>query len=350
MRPLDGGLGELLAAGVAAGAFPAAAAWVAHRGAVVASAAAGPVRLETLWDVASLTKPMVVGSLAMAGVSAGWLSLDEGVAVGGARPSVASLLAHRSGLPAWLDLAAGVDARLGPWREGAWRAGEARVRAQVEELIAEAAGDAEAGTVYSDLGYIALGWHLEARLGAPLRRLVPGYRPVDPGWPPEGAPPPDPEVIAPTGPCPFRGRELVGEVHDLNTWVLGGAAGHAGVFVTAAEVGAWALGLARAAEGAPGPVDGGVVRAFWEARRQPGSTWALGWDSPTPGATSAGSRASGASVGHLGFTGTSVWIDREARLITILLTNRVALGDAAQPKLRAFRPRFHDAVRDLVQT
>ena len=161
--------------------------------------------------------------------------------------------------------------------------------------------------------------------------------------------------FAPTGFCPWRQRNLVGEVHDPNAWILGGAAGHAGLFGTAGTVGRWALALERlAAEDVASPalpgIEGAVVRGFWDRSQMAElrGTWVLGWDTPSPEGSSAGSRVSPEAVGHLGFTGTSVWIDRRDRLVTVLLTNRSALGAAAHTRLKAFRPRFHDGVRDLL--
>ncbi|TNF38433.1 MAG: serine hydrolase, partial [Deltaproteobacteria bacterium] len=164
------------------------------------------------------------------------------------------------------------------------------------------------------------------------------------------APPPDPAAYAPTGHCARRRRALRGEVHDANAWALGGAAGHAGVFATVDEVGRWALDLLRASQGHAASLDGGVVRTFWDpAWRAPDATWVLAWDTPSPGGQSTGgARISAAAIGHLGFTGTSVWIDRDADLVTVLLTNRVALGPASGPRMRLYRPHFHDAVRDAL--
>ena len=344
MSALARRLAEILAEGVRAGAFPSGAAWVATGGRHRASATVGPVDLETRWDLASLTKPLVVGTLVMRAVAAGTLDLDARVAAPGGPPlALTDLLAHRAGLRAWTDLPAAVDAWHGPGRAAKWTPRDATARAAIDEALAaeRAAADPGRGTCYSDLGYILLGRELERLGGAPLRRLAPGFLGL--------SPPEDPERYAPTGRCPRRGRALRGEVHDANAWVLGGAAGHAGAFASVDEIGRWALDLLRASQGREASVDGGVVRAFWDpAWRKDGATWVLGWDTPSPGGSTGGTRISASAVGHLGFTGTSVWIDREADLVTVLLTNRVAIGPASASPMRAYRPLFHDAVRDAV--
>jgi CubicO group peptidase (beta-lactamase class C family) len=339
--PLDR-LRERLEEGVRQGVFPMAAAYIAWQhepwGQVFAGGASSLVR----WDVASLTKPMAVVTRVMRGVAEGTFSLEERLAARpGARPfALHELLGHRSGLPAWFDLPAALDRRLG----AGWAPGSPAVRDEVSKVLAELSEAAVPGpcAVYSDLGFMLLGWHLEERLGRPLRDLGFGWGGV--------APPADPEAFAPGGSCPRRGRRLRGEVNDINAWLLGGAAGHAGIFATLEEVGAWALDLERAAAGCPAMIDAGVVRDFWSLeRRLPGDTWVLGWDTPTPGGSSAGQGVSRRAVGHLGFTGTSVWIDPEDTLVVVLLTNRVELGEAAGLTIKRFRPEFHDAVRDAVR-
>ena len=318
----------LLEAGVREGVFPMAAAWIAVDGEPAATAVAGGAHMETVWDLASLTKPIAVVSVAMDGVEAGWLTLDERVTWPvGVDTTVRGLLAHRSGLPPWDDLAAVADADVPDWRPG-----EARVREAVARRIGALAGTQE-GTAYSDLGFIVLGWHLERRLGRSLREMRGGWRPA------EISPPTDIDGFAPAGREARRGRRLIGEVNDTNCWVLGGACGHAGLFGTADEVGRWALDLARSGRR--------VVDAFWDSGQRADSTWVLGWDTPSPGASSGGRRVSASAVGHLGFTGTSVWIDRDQGLVMVLLTNRVDIDMSPQPAIKRFRPRFHDAVRDV---
>lgn len=351
-RALSRRLSDLLAEGVAAGIFPSAAAFVATDLEPTAVGFAGGASEKTLWDVASLTKPMVVATLCMRGVSAGWLALDETVpALGEPAVTVRALLAHRSGLPALADLPALLDDALPGWRPGTPQT-RATALGHIYRLP-RARGPGQAPpTRYSDLGYIVLAEFLHARLGRRLRDLHRGFAGTEP--------PAAPARFAPSGVCPRRARQLFGEVDDVNAWALGGAAGHAGLFATLAATAGWALDLARADAGLPASVDGAVVRDFWDlAHRAPvdgagpsdgraQATWVLGFDTPTLGSSSAGSRVSPDAVGHLGFTGTSVWIDRRDRQVFVLLSNRTANGPATQAAMRAYRPRFHDAARELL--
>jgi len=339
IKGFERGLTRLLETGRSHKAYPQASAWVAHDGHFVGQASIGGASERTRFDVASLTKPMAVVTLAMRGVSQGWLDLETPIAAD--LPSTLTpytLLGHRAGLPAWRDLVAALPAPRHP--------GSAEARYAVRALVRQAAREADPsrGVEYSDLGFILLGQSIEELTGISLDRHVTvgsyrGTRPARGG------------DFASTGACPWRERELVGEVHDPNAWVMGGVAGHAGLFATAGEVGRWALGLERlAAEDHPfEAIDAGVLRAFWDPGQRTGSgTWVVGWDTPSPAGSSAGTRVSELAVGHLGFTGTSIWIDRATRLVIVLLTNRVALGAAAQARLKAFRPGFHDSVRQLL--
>jgi len=152
------------------------------------------------------------------------------------------------------------------------------------------------------------------------------------------------EMIAPTERCPWRKRVLCGEVHDDNAYAMGGVAGHAGLFASAADVDALATRLGACWRGEDDFLPGEIVGEFW--RRDAtveGSTRALGWDTPSPSDSSAGSRMSRSAVGHLGFTGTSLWIDVERNANVILLTNRVH-PRRDNERIREVRPRVHDAI------
>ena len=286
----------------------------------------------TIYDLASLTKVIGLVSGAMLAVNEGKLVLDAPVqqyvpAFAGAgkdRVTVRMLLVHASGLPAWRPL----------FREAGSRA-EAFALADTTPL-SSVPGTAE---VYSDLGAIILTQMLEAiyhqrldsllqrRVFGPLGMSATGYLP--------GADQRD--RIAPTEMDPWRGRVLRGEVQDENAALMDGVSGHAGLFGSAEDLltfAEWMIerwndgtrergkGSARTDSLVPS-FPRSLVHEF--TRRQnlvPGSSRALGWDTPSPGG-SAGSRLSPRSFGHTGFTGTSLWIDPEHHLAIILLSNRV---------------------------
>ena len=139
-----------------------------------------------------------------------------------------------------------------------------------------------------------------------------------------------------------RGSSL--EVNDLNTHVLECARRPCRMFGRE-DVGLWALDLLRSYHGCGGSFDREIVRSYWsKAHFDDADTWVLGFDTPTPGNSSAGSLIGPNAVGHLGFTGTSVWIDPEPGRVVVLLTNRVAGPPEAQAAIKRFRPRLHDAL------
>ena len=292
----------------------------------------------TIYDLASLTKVVGLVTGAMLAVDEAKLELDAPVrqyvpafaGAGKERVTVRMLLAHASGLPAWRPL----------FRE-------ARSRAEAFALADTTPLSSVPGTVevYSDLGAIILTQVLEAiyhqrldsllerRVFGPLGMSATGYLP--------GANRRD--RIAPTEMDPWRGRMLRGEVQDENAALMDGVSGHAGLFGSAEDLLTFAEWLLEQADGRSGgqavrrsesftevnlPADRPTIRPSVLqdfTRRQnlvPGSSRALGWDTPSPGG-SAGSRLSPRSFGHTGFTGTSVWIDPEHHLAIILLSNRV---------------------------
>jgi CubicO group peptidase (beta-lactamase class C family) len=136
-----------------------------------------------------------------------------------------------------------------------------------------------------------------------------------------------------------------GEVHDENAWVCGGVAGHAGLFGRLADVMAFGRAVVSGWHGEPNPL--GISRALWHTATHPrwlhpAGTRVLGWDTPSPGTSSAGRRFGPQTIGHLGFTGTSLWIDLRARVVMVLLTNRVC-PTRSNTAIRSLRPAVHDA-------
>jgi len=158
-------------------------------------------------------------------------------------------------------------------------------------------------------------------------------------------------LAAPTRPMDEdsrRGRVLVGEVHDNYAAALGGVAGHAGLFATASAVGEFARAVLRASCGdadLPPPFAHELVAMFTAKTRVPGSSRALGWDTMLP-TSSCGTRMSPQAFGHVGYTGTSLWIDPVRDRYFVLLTNRV-FGVGTLDDMRTVRRAFHDALGDV---
>jgi CubicO group peptidase (beta-lactamase class C family) len=136
-----------------------------------------------------------------------------------------------------------------------------------------------------------------------------------------------------------------GEVHDPNAWAMGGVAGHAGLFATADDVMTFAQAVIDVWHGRSEVFPREWLRRFLTKNAAPeNTTWALGWDTPTPGASSSGKHFSPTSVGHLGFTGTSLWIDLEREAAVVMLTNRVHL--VAKRSKFELRAVVHDLVME----
>jgi CubicO group peptidase (beta-lactamase class C family) len=177
-------------------------------------------------------------------------------------------------------------------------------------------------------------------LAQPLGLHGIGYRPLD-------GPctlPASPTAYAATEACAWRGRVLAGEVHDENAWAMGGVAGHAGLFATAGALWSFVHALLETAAGRQDWLPAALLRQSWQRQLTPlDTTRALGWDTPTPGRSTAGEYFSPRSIGHLGFTGCSLWIDLEHQVTVILCTNRVHPSRQATG-ITGFRPAVHNLI------
>jgi len=213
-----------------------------------------------------------------------------------------------------------------------------------------------AAAVYGDLDFIALGALVEAvtkepfetycarKIFEPLGMKDTRFFPIPPDGS-DGVPEPLRRRVAATENCPWRERILWGEVHDPNASAMGGVAGHAGLFGTAGDVMRYGQAFLDAWHGRESPLPSERVREFSCRQRMPESSdWALGWDTPTEGNSSSGQYFSEKSVGHLGFTGTSLWIDLEKECVVVMLTNRVHL--VAKRSRFELRPLIHDLIRE----
>jgi CubicO group peptidase (beta-lactamase class C family) len=364
--PLDlgqfSGVQGILEQAVRQGAFPGASLAVGYKselallsaGKLSYDANATSVSPETIYDLASLTKVVASTAEAMLLVDRGRLDVQGTVArylpefvppydlaedsLWSARSEIAvhHLLAHNSGLPAYERFFL-----------------RARTRAEVMEQALALPLEEPPGqrTLYSDIGFILLGEVLERlakepldsfcvrEIFQPLGMTDTCFKPARAIW----------DRIAPTEmDTSFRQRLIHGEVQDENAWVMGGVAGHAGLFSTARDLAAFCqlmLGGGKSKE--QQLIQTATIREFtraWPARE--GAPRGLGWDKPSS-PSSSGRYFSPSSYGHLGYTGTSLWIDPEKQLFIVFLTNRVH-PDRTNDAIQAIRPAVHDAVIEAV--
>lgn len=300
-------------------------------------APARPALSDQPYDLASLTKALVASPVAASLVEEGRLDPHAPVAehlpdVDG-RITLAHLLDHTSGLPKWNAFYAAPQTA---WGLASTR--KAILRAACTVPVEAAPGTAH---VYTDIGFLVLLALLERVGGAFLDQLFAqrilgpaGARDLHWGWP----------MAAATERCPVRGALIEGTVHDLNAAALGGVSTHAGLFGTARSVASLAERLLDAAQN---PVDhpglpGATLARWWRARGVGSHTG--GWDTVSRGSyTSTGAFFPDDSVGHLGYTGTSLWMSPSRRAVVVVLTNRIHERDDLTA-IRAARPLLHDAV------
>ena len=328
--------------------FPAAAVdvgstagpiWQEALGTLTFDAGSPAAALDTPFDLASLTKPIATAGVFMQLVESGAVSLDERVSRGFAEwtgedrrdATVADLLEHASGLPARL-----LDAPpLG------------RREFEHEICTVPLEYSTRSRSIYSDLGFLLLGFVAEDRGGGTLSDQFDVIARRAGAELTFGLPEPLRRRAAPTTALPEdirRGRVLAGEVHDNYAAALGGVAGHTGLFGTAEAVGNYARTVLKAVRGdehLPSPFRPPLLRRFTTRTLVPGSSRALGWDTMLT-TSSCGTRMSASAFGHVGFTGTSLWIDPDRDRYFVLLTNR-AYGSGTLEQMRDVRRAFHDS-------
>jgi CubicO group peptidase (beta-lactamase class C family) len=311
-----------------------------------------PMTVKTVFDLASLTKPLATALAVMVLIQAEQINLEQNL--GDVLPAfkenekcaiqIKQLLYHNSGLPDYRAYYRDLEHLPLSRRKHALR------KLLVDEPLVYPVGSR---VMYSDLGFMVLEWVVEHISGRRLDRFVREmiYGPmglnrlffVDLQAGQRKGP------FAATEHCPWRQEMLSGKVHDENAYVVGGIQGHAGLFGTAASVYTLLSALLCAYRGHHSsiPLEKDLVRLFF--RRLPGSDKALGFDVPAMKNSSCGRYFAKTSVGHLGFTGTSFWIDLERSIIVILLTNRVH-PSRKNETIRIFRPKLHDAVMQCLGT
>ena len=342
--------GNILAHGARSRAFACAVVEVGRRDGVLwqqafgtlnGDASAPPSTVDTVFDLASLTKVLATTTLAMTAVDRRLVQLSDLVADrlrewrGNDRAvvTVQDLLEHASGLTAHLPF----------FRDH-------RGRAEFERAICTLPLEytPRSQSVYSDLGFILLGFMLEDAFGATLDKEFQSIT-AHQQWGDVCFRPPSSwqDRTAPTEVDPWRGRLLVGEVHDENAWALAGVAGHSGLFGTAAAVGSFARSILEGLGGTPLAPHPDTLLLFVTRSNVPDSSRALGWDTMRP-TSSCGTQMSPAAIGHTGFTGTSLWIDPGVDAYVVLLTNRVHPTRANEAILQ-IRPALHDAVMGVLR-
>jgi serine-type D-Ala-D-Ala carboxypeptidase len=313
------------------------------------------VNRETLFDLASLTKPLCTTLCMLHLVGQGRLTLHttcqsmleahvpadkQGITIG-------HLLGHCSGLPSYLPYFKGFHPI--PSREN--------MLAILDLILKEPLQNSPGTTrLYSDLGFILLAAMIENSAGIWLeevfRRVIADplhlsaalrFLPLDVSTTMSG------QSVAATENCSWRRKIVQGEVHDEHCWLMGGVAGHAGLFGTAEGVMQLCEGILDAWKGR-GPLAGIAHRLMQRALTTQKDTVGcrrLGFDTPTPGRSTSGRFFSSQSAGHLGFSGTSFWIDPDQEVIMVLLTNRIH-PTRTNEKIKEFRPLFHDIIMEAI--
>jgi CubicO group peptidase (beta-lactamase class C family) len=326
------------------------------------------MKMDTVFDLSSLTKVLATTAAVMMLTREAKLKLDDRVTRffpnfgvhAKDRVTFRHLLAHCSGLPAWRPFYKTIgDIERGGRVNFMSSAG---AKQWTYEEIHREKPEAPAGTkaTYSDLNFIVLGEAVEQAAGIPLQRFcheriyralglrATGF--IDLSGARTSKLKPVPEMFAATEKCPSRNRILIGEVDDENAFAMGGVAGHAGLFAPVREVDHIAAELIACYKGRSNFVPENIVREFWTRDgAAPGSTWALGWDMPSPTHSSSGHHFPPTAVGHLGFTGTSLWIDPEREIAVSILTNRVHPSRENQ-SIREFRPKIHDLIMEATES
>lgn len=349
---------------VSQGFFPGAVLIVHHHKQLILHEAYGSASItpqktvmtrDTIFDLASLTKVVATTTAIMCLIADRQLSLQDRVSrfvpdyLSQEKQSITlfHLLTHSSGLSDWRPLYREVS-RLTQEQSGVRNIVGAK--SLLYEFIHQEPLVYSTGSksLYSDLGFILLGEVIEKvtqktldqfceeRIFKPLKMKETFFLPLYT----------EPQMhimksrkIAATENCPWRGRVLCGEVHDENAYIMGGVGGHAGLFGTAQDLYIFLTSL----RGENGFLPRNLVKQF--VTRQtliPGTCWALGWTTPSEPSAS-GQFFSPRSFGHLGFTGTSLWVDPEAELIVIFLTNRIH-PSRDNDQIRLFRPFLHDII------
>ncbi|OGQ99100.1 MAG: hypothetical protein A2505_02350 [Deltaproteobacteria bacterium RIFOXYD12_FULL_55_16] len=310
------------------------------------------VEQATVYDLASLTKPLATTLAILSLLKEERIKLSD--LLSDIFPQMRDSSLHSISIHDILCHSAGFSAYKPYYLELVGLAAQKRKDALLGLLIKESpVYESGSTSIYSDLGFMLLGLIVEKKSGAELNNFFKEKIAEPLGlaekifYGPVGSGKIKKQLLAPTEDCPFRKRVLYGEVSDENTHALGGVAGHAGLFGTISGVLEMGVHLLDQWQGREEHLNylASDLRQFLIRQDVPGSTWALGFDTPSSTGSSGGRYLAPTSVGHLGFTGTSFWIDPTRDLVMVLLSNRVH-PSRDNNRIRQFRPLFHETVME----
>ncbi len=309
--------------------------------------------IDTIFDLASLTKPLATALVTSKLIEKKQIRFSDKVkdilpevsGMEAGQVTIDMLLRHTSGLPAYKEYYKKLSKS------------HAEARQEIRQLVILERLENPPGKVqvYSDLGFILLAWIIETITGKRLDRMVKNYiyGPLsiddlffidlenNPFLKKAGA-----SNFAATQNCPWRNKLLVGEVDDDNAWAVGGVEGHAGLFGDAYSVYRVCSELLKVMNHNSSLIlDPATLKSF--LKKKGSFDMVAGFDTPSKMNSSAGHFFSDLSIGHLGFTGTSFWIDPKVDLIVVLLTNRVH-PSRSNEDIKKFRPQLHDLIRSTI--
>lgn len=322
-----------------------------------------PVTYDTVYDAASLTKPVCTVALLMSLISKKEISVNDTLGkffsekqINGHTKDVTieDVLSHQSGIRSYVPF----YEEIFDWDKQKIGSGSSRQRIFERARSEEPEYDKGAKYAYSDLGFIILCEIIERVGGSRLDKLAKNII-FDPIGMTKSSFVPWKEtnadeifkqaILAPTQYYDWLGAVARGVVHDENCYCMGGISGHAGLFTTVRDLAAFARELLKGLDGRSDLFDAELCKKFFKKRGSvEGSPWALGWKTPSIQDRSCGDLFGKNSIGHLGFTGCSIWIDLDCRLFVILLSNRVNLG-RDNIKIREFRPTIHNKVMKILK-
>lgn len=338
------------------GVFPSADLLVAKNGELIHHGYYGDARDGTHYDVASFTKPVCTATLVAMLIADGTLDLQTTLDhfygahnSAHAQITIEMLLNHTSGLPAWKPYYRELPASIVATEEGRRFIIEACISEQVEHTPG-------IEILYSDIGYILLGDIIERISGLPLDQVFKA-RLSDPlgmddtffvklfG---EAADTQARRRFAATEDCHWRGKVIHGKVHDQNCYAMGGVAGHAGLFSTAKDIHRFLAAFMPCLEHDGGIVPQRLMNELFHVENglitpPKRGVFVGGWDTPSSKNSAAGHYSSRHAIGHLAYTGCSLWVDQQQHFWMIMLTNRIN-PSTTNEKIKAFRPSIHDLV------